>query len=340
MTPRLRQRLALLSAACAAIALVAYAIVFGAAAAGGWLCAFVLISMIPIGSLALLLVHGISGGQWGRDLAPVLVPAARCIALLFLGFLPILLFRSVIFHWEALDLPQDVLSLYLNPLFFDARTLVALAIWSALAWCNAWRSQLFAAVGLVVHLIVMTLIPADWVLSLRPGSTSAGFGLGFGIEQIAASLAFAAVLAPQGRDPHADRDLAGLILTALLGTMYFVYMQFIVIWYGNIPDKVHWYAVRASDGWPLLALAAFMFGAALPFLAILNPVVRRSTGALRVVGLLVLSGIALHVAWLTAPAFGGFVLFPAVLATLLMALLLLTASQMRPIAGKAGVDVR
>jgi hypothetical protein len=78
----------------ATVALVVIAQVFGPIAARGWLCGFVLVSMVPVGSLALLMVHGISGGQWGRDLAPLLVPAARCMPLLLVAFLPILLFRA------------------------------------------------------------------------------------------------------------------------------------------------------------------------------------------------------------------------------------------------------
>ncbi len=321
-----------------AVALLIIASVVGAVAARGCLSAFVLISMVPIGSLALLLVHGISGGRWGRDLAPVLIPAARCIPLLFVAFLPVLIFRSSIYQWRDLDLPQDVTRYYLNSPFFDVRTLVALAIWSTLAWCSAWRKELLAGLGLVAHLVLMTFIPADWVLTLPPGSTSAGFGFGYGIEQIGAALAFAAVLAPQGHDPRADSDLAGLLVSTLLGTVYFIYMQFIVIWYGNIPHKVHWYAARAEGGWPLLALAAFLVGAALPFLALLNPVVRREPVALRIVGCFVLSGIALHIAWLTVPALGAAALAPAVLATLAMALPMTVAARISPIAVKAGAD--
>lgn len=337
MTRRL-ELLVLALALALATALLTIASTSGAVAARGCLSAFVLVSMVPIGSLALLLVHGISGGRWGRDLAPVLIPAARCIPLLFIAFLPVLIFRSSIYRWQDLDLPPDVTRYYLNSPFFDVRTLVALAIWSGLAWCSAWRSELLAGLGLVAHLVLMTFIPADWVLTLPPGSTSAGFGLGFGVEQMGAALAFAAVLAPQGRDTRADSDLAGLLVSTLLGTMYFVYMQFIVIWYGNIPHKVHWYAARAEGGWPLLALIAFLVGAALPFLAILNPIVRREPMALRVVGFFVLSGIALHITWLTVPALGVAALVPAVLAALAMALPMTAAARIPPIAAEARTD--
>lgn len=328
----MKRWLPILIAASAGAALILFALADGATAARAWLCAFILISMIPIGSLALLLVHGISGGRWGEDLAPVLVPAARAIPLLFLAFLPILFFRPLIYRWDELALPHDVTRFYLNPLFFDARTLIGLLLWSVLAWTGAWRNQLFAALGITAHLIIITFLPADWILTLPPGSVSAGFGLGFGIEQLFAALAFAAVLAPQppGR---ANRDLAGIMVTTLLGTVYFFYMAFIITWYGNIPAKVHWYAVRAGDGWALEMLAAFLLGAALPFLAILHPAVRREPSLLRYVGVLALFGILLHVVWMIIPVFGAAAMGPAILAGLVMAPLIWAASLRLPATG-------
>jgi hypothetical protein len=267
-----------------------------------WLWLFFILSLIPLGSLTLLLVHGVTGGRWGSDLAPALIPAARAIPLLILGVLPILLFRANIYHWDALTVPADVRHRYLNPIFFDARTLLALTLWSTLAWTHAWARPVFAALGLTLHIILMTFIPADWVLTLAPGSVSAGFGFGIGVEQVFAALAFAAVWSPQDKnDPRATRDLSGLLIAALLGTVYFAYMQFAIIWYGNIPDKVHWYALRAETGWAPIALAAFALGAALPFIAVLSPYVRRTPSALRAVGICVLLGIGLHAAYLIQP---------------------------------------
>ena len=322
----MRRWLPVLIAAAAAVALILFALGDGAMVARAWLCAFVLVSMVPIGSLALLLVHGISGGRWGEDFAPVLVPAARAIPLLFLAFLPVMLFRPLIYQWNLLALPHDVRHFYLDPLFFDARTLTGLLVWSVLAWTKAWRNSTCAMAGIAAHLIIVTFLPADWILTIPPGSVSAGFGLGFGIEQMFAALAFTAILAPQSPG-RANRDLAGILLTTLLGTVYFFYMAFIITWYGNIPAKVHWYAVRAGDGWAIEMLAAFLIGAALPFLAILNPAVRREPSLLRVVGALVLTGITLHIVWMIVPAFGVAILIPGLLAGLVMAFLLWTARE-------------
>jgi hypothetical protein len=320
----------------AALAYLVAAIFAAQDAARGLLCAFVLASMVPIGSLALLLSHGVSGGRWGTDLAPVLVPAARSLPLLLVAALPILVFRSAIYSWDALHLEPDVRRFYLNAPFFDARTLVALALWSVLAWTGAYRTQLFAGIGLAAHLVLLTFLPADWVLTLPPGSTSAGFGAGFGVEQMYAALAFAAVVAPQGRDARANRDLAGLLVSTLLGTIYFAYMQFLIPWYGNIPEKVAWFAARG--GWSAVVAAAFALGIALPFLLMLHPFMRRDPRGLRVVGVLVLSGAALHVAWLTAPAFGPAVLLFALLALLAIAALLMAVAFRIPLVPVGGPD--
>ena len=298
----------------------------GAAWAVAWLFAFVLATMVPVGSLAMLLAFGITGGRWGKDLAPVLVPAARAVPLLLLALIPVLVTRG---HVSPLTgAAADAGPIYLNPIFFDARSIIAILIWTYLAWSEAWRKPLTAGLGLTAHLILMSLLPGDWILTLPPGSTSAGFGLGFGIEQMFAALAFAALLARQGGAPRASRDLAGLMVTTLLGAMYFIYMQFLIIWYGNIPEKVEWYVARA--GWWPLGLAAFVLGAALPFLAILHPAVRRDPALLRWVGGCALVGVVLHVAWLTMPAAGAAALVCAVFSALALGLLLIAAERAVP----------
>jgi O-antigen/teichoic acid export membrane protein len=145
-----------------------------------------------------------------------------------------------------------------------------------------------------------------------------------------AALAFVAVLAPRGDDPRANRDLAGLIVTTLLGTVYFLYMQFLIDWYGNIPDKVKWYAARTAGRWPIVALLAFSLGAAIPFLAILNQEVRRNPALLRWVGGLILIGLALHIAWMTIPPAGLAVIVPAIVTAFVLTIFLLSTRHILP----------
>lgn len=314
------RRTILLLSALAFVALALTAWGDGAAAARAWLCAFILVSTVPIGGLGLLLVHSISGGRWGNEFAPALAPAARTIPLLLLLFLPVIAFRPLIYDWSALQLPHGVRAWYLNGPFFDLRTLIGLAIWSVLAWIEAWRRPLLGPLGLVAHIVLVSLLLPDWVLTIQPGAISAGFGLGFGIEQMFAAIAFTAILAPQSPG-RPNRDLTGIMVSTLLGTVYFLYVQFLITWYGNIPQKVHWYEIRSRNGWETVGLFAFLLGAALPFLATLHAWVRREPRAMRWVACLVLVGIALHVGWMTLPGLGASAIWPAVFAAIGVALL-------------------
>jgi hypothetical protein len=307
------RKIGAIAAALGGVLLLILALIDPALFAQGYLIAFVLVSMVPIGSLLLLLVGGLTGGDWTAKTAPVLVRAARALPLLPLAFIPVILLRPFIYSWPGDGTPGDVGHLYLNPAFFAARTLLGLLVLSLLSWRNAWKRQTSSAIGLMVVAAILGLLPADWILTLPPRATSAAFGLGFGIEQLLAALGFCALLAPQGRSPRANADLAGLILAAILGTVYFSYMQFLITWYGNIPDKAHWYALRMAAPWPWLALGGFAIGAALPFLAILAPRVRHHAASLRVVGALVLVGTALHVTWLVLPALVPLAVGPAIL---------------------------
>lgn len=315
------QRRLRFAAVVAAALLLALALFNPALFAQGYLAGIVLVSMVPIGSLVLLLAGGLTGGDWMAELGPVLVRAARALPLLPLAFIPVIMFRPLIYPWPGDGTPVNVTHFYLNPAFFAVRSLAGLSVLAVLSWRAAWRRQASAAVGLLVAAAVLDLLPVDWLLTLRPHATSAAFGWGFGVEQLLAALGLCAVLAPQIRTARANADLAGLILACILGTVYFGYMQFLITWYGNIPDKVHWYVARAAAPWPWLALGGFAVGAALPLLAMLAPRIRHTVAGMRLVGALVLTGTALHVAWLVLPALTPLAALPAALTTVTLGLI-------------------
>lgn len=276
-----------------------------ASAAQGWLTAFVFWSGVPIGSVVLLLTHRLTGGSWGETLAPVLVPAASLMPLAALAFLPAAAGVTAIFPWayDPASLPTGV-GAYLNGPGFVLRSGVALAGWSILAvlLIQGRCPKLGAALGLAFHGIMVSLVAVDWILSVDPPFTSSAFGAGIAVQQILSALAAAAVFAPERSDRGA-RDLAGLTITALLGVVYIDFMSFVVAWYGNLPDKAEWYVRRGAGPWAWIIGAAFLFGALIPFALLLSGRARVSRPALRAVGVLVFTGIGLHVAWLLLPAF-------------------------------------
>ena len=89
-----------------------------------------------------------------------------------------------------------------------------------------------------------------------------------------------AVLLPARPRQMANTAYAGVLISLLLLWGYLHAMQYIIIWAGNIPDEVRWYAVRSEGGWGLALWVLFLGQFILPFFALLSARVRGSTRAL------------------------------------------------------------
>ena len=293
-------------AAVMTAALVVALVVNARPVAQGWLIGFVVWSSVAVGSLVLLLIHRLTGGRWGDRFAPALVPCAATLPLGALAFLPLAFGLSAPYRWAAgtVSLRPDLAHLYLNEPAFLLRTFIALIGWSILAVLIVQRrcNSLTAAIGLAFHGLIISFVAVDWILSIDVGFGSSAFAAGFAIQQILAALAFTAVVAPEPVSETAA-DLGGLLMAALLGTAYIDLMSFIVSWYGDLPDKAAWYLQRGQDGWNWVILSAVLVGVLVPIAMLLSSGLRANRRTLRLIGGLVLVGVALHVLWLMAPGF-------------------------------------
>lgn len=314
-------------AGIAAAGMVVLAIFAPRIAAIGWLVGFVFWSQIPVGSLMLVMIHRLTGGQWGDALYPALVPALRFVPLLFVLIIPVFIAIAVLDPWShrTADIKPDVLSYYLNTPSFIGRSLIAIAGWSVLAFLlprsTGRPGQFVAAVGLVFHCVLISLVSVDWVLSLEPPFISSSFGASMAITQLIAALAWAALRAPQVADDAVTGDIGGLLLAFVLGITYVDFMAFLVMWYSDLPSRLFWFVERDRFPWSLLVAGAFVFGSVAPILALLLARIRNGVVGLRAVATSVLAGLAFYYAYLIVPPFGPFALAAAALAVVAIGLL-------------------
>jgi hypothetical protein len=295
------RRLPLAVALACGGALLAWAVADPRSALQGWLIAAMAFIGIPLGSLVLLLVHALTGGRWGDALRPVLTAAVGLLGLAALALLPIALRPAAVFSWAGASGGGT----YLDTAGLLIRTAIALAGWGVLcAVALRSLSAPVAATGLVFSAVAMSTFAVDWMLSVAPGYPSSAFPATFAVEKLLTALAFCALMLPQGTAERDGADLAGLLITAVLGLVYLELMTYIVAWYGNLPEKAAWFLRRSAGGWPLVLGAAGLIGAFVPLLALFSAGVRRSRAALRLIGGLVLAGVLLHTVWLVAPEFG------------------------------------
>jgi hypothetical protein len=113
---------------------------------------------------------------------------------------------------------------------------------------------------------------------------------------------------------------------------YFWFAQFMIIWYGNIPEETIYYYIRWQDGWETLFFLEIALNWALPFLVLLPVKTSRNMNVLTGVIIVLIIGQYLDLfvqvipgttgllkfGWLEAGMFLGFAgLFTFVVATAL-----------------------
>ena len=268
-----------------------------------------------LGSLTLLLVHGLTGGRWGDALRPTLVPMAAALPWLALVALVPAFFLGLLYGWpHGLEDRPSVARYWLNEPFFLVRAALSLGLLAALAMflpSDRRAGSAFSGLGLVLLVVAVTVFALDWLMSLDPKWVSTTYPVIVAVQAILEALALA-VLLKATHDPAVLEDVAGLLLASLLAVVYLAFMQYLVMWYGNLPEKVAWYAVRERGLWPVLPVLAFVAGGLVPFLVLLRRASRRDPSTLAGMGGLVLLGALLHLAWMVLPAGpGGWALLPA-----------------------------
>jgi hypothetical protein len=301
-----------------------------------WLIGFLFCLGLSLGSLALLMLQHMSGGQWGLVGRRVFEAASRNLPLVALMFIPILLGLPRLYDWARPEAVQadhilQIKAPYLNVPFFIARAVLYFALWIGGAWLlNKWSSaqdrgeiavtpadsrrfRVVSAPGLVVYVLSLTFAVTDWVMSLDPHWYSTIFGFIFVAGQGLAGLALVIAVLSTLTDaqPYATYlnkrhflDLGKLLLAFVMLWAYFSFSQFLIIWSGNLPEEIPFFLDRLRGGWQYLSAAILLGHFALPFTLLLSRDLKRRPRLLAKVAIFILLFRYLDLVWLVEPMFG------------------------------------
>lgn len=273
----------------------------------GWLAAFVLTSALPLGGLYLALMLRIVPGLWRNWLQD---PADRLtlgVPLLMVLVLPVLFGVRHIFPWPGVGTLDGFKTVYLASGFFATRSLAILGVLSLLALLLVGRPagpSPLAIAGLIAFVLLHGVLSVDWLMSLDPEFHSSGFGLYILAAQVLTAFSVMILIRLSGRDNLPVKALGPLLLTLLLLWAYLAFMQYFILWSGNLPAGVSWYQRRGERGW---ALIEYLLTASrlLPAFLLLFPPIRGSRRSLMILSGVVLIGSALETVWLTLPSAGA-----------------------------------
>lgn len=280
---------------------------------GPLVVALVFLAALAQGSVAVVAVTELTGARWAGSLKRELLVAAPLLPLLALLFLAL---WPVLDHYPWAAAPGA----WLNRPFFMARNLALLLATAGAGRLLARRAldghpgRKGAAVAyLLLFAASQTLVAFDWVMSLSYPWVSSMFGMYFTVEATFAGLALAGLLAlavdrnrregDRARWEAARRDLGRLLFgfSVLWGGLFFA--QFMLIWYGNLPEEVGFVATRLAAQ-PTRALAvifpAACFG--VPFLGLLAARAKESPRVVAAVSLSILAGLIAEKLFFVLPA--------------------------------------
>jgi hypothetical protein len=328
-------RRSLYAGAVFAVAGVAGAVVSPAEFMHAYLLAY-MFSLSPVlGSMALLMLWHLSGGEWGMVIRRTLEAAMGTLPLLAVLFVPILLGLRLTYAWAR---PEDLArseslrrlaGLYLTPTSFLLHAVVFFLLWGLLAYyLGRWSSEqdrghtaslskrfrALSAAGILVYGGTMTLASVDWVMSLDPSWTSTIYALIFMVGQALFALCLCAIVGrmlvkrpPMSAvlAPHHFHDLGNLMLTFVMLWAYFNFSQWLIVWSGNLPEEIRWYLPRVQSGWSEIGGLLIVGQFALPFVLLLSRSLKKNSHQLALLASFLLLMRYVDLFWNIEPGFSG-----------------------------------
>ncbi len=297
-----------------------------------YLLAFVFWIGFPLGSMAILMLNHLTGGDWGLPIRRPLEAATRTFPAILVLFIPLLLGLKTLYPWMRPEVVSGdavlrAKAFYLNPSFFLTRAAIYFVIWFGLSYfLNKWseeqdrtgdpalakRLEGLSGPGLIFYGLTVTYASIDWVMSLEPHWYSTIFGMIFMMIGVLCAMAMAIIVASllARHEPFASlvvpaqfNDLGNLLLTFVMLWAYLSFSQWLIIWSGNLRDEIPWYMTRARGAWEGWGLFLIIFHFSVPFLLLLQRGLKRRVRALAWVAAALLVTDFMVVIWMVVPAF-------------------------------------
>ncbi len=177
------------------------------------------------------------------------------------------------------------------------------------------RMERWSPAAMLLLAGTVTLAAIDWLMSLTPHWYSTIFGVyffaGAAVGGMAILILSAICLQAAGRLVHVItaehyHDLGKLLLTFVVFWGYIAFSQYLLIWYGDIPEETRWYLVRQSGDWKWISLIFLIVGNCLiPLCGLLPRWVKRHKLLLGFWALWLLLMHWIDLYWIIMPNLGG-----------------------------------
>lgn len=254
---------------------------------------------VALGCLFFTFIHHLTSAGWSvvvRRLAEITAANVLTMAVLLI---PILLGRHQIFMWLDPEVAaNDALIIkkagYLSESFFLIRCVLYFAIWGALAWFFLSRSlkqdetgdfrisillKKVAAPTAIIFALTLTFFAFDMLMSLDPHWFSTIFGVYYfsgtalcGFASLTLMAFFAQRTGRLNGIVTAEHymDLGKYLFGFTIFWTYIAFSQYMLIWYGNIPEETTWFLRRQTGEWANFSWFLLIGHFVIPFIALIS----------------------------------------------------------------------
>ena len=263
------------------------------------------VASIAIGMLWLVLLHHLTRSRWStvvRRIAEAMTGSFPLIWLAGLGFiLPVALGYQDLYYWAHPDAHNAALNptivhkaSWLSPGFFALRYVLYGVIYSLQAWYFASRSRMqdvtgdpelstkmrvASGWGMILYGFTTCFLAWDILMSLAPKWYSTIYGVVYwGSGNIAAFAALGLIvlwIQRNGRLTHSINeehyhDIGKWMFSFTFFWAYVQFSQFMLQWYGNMPEETNWWKYRMFGDWQWVSIAMLVGYWAFPFVFLMS----------------------------------------------------------------------
>ena len=271
---------------------------------------------LALAGMVSIALQFLSGATWNARLRRV--SEALMAPLPIAGVVMLVLFfgRERLYPWsrpgaEALEGAKPIY--FGAPLFFG-RMALFIAAWTLFGWLirrtslrqdrdpaaiHHQRLVRYSAAFAVVFAISFSLASFDWLMSLVPHWSSTIFAVYWFAGVLSggtAAITLAVVLLSErgylaGVAGEEQRHDLGKLLFAFTTFWAYIWLsQYLLIWYGNLPEETPYYISRTGERWIAVFLLNLALNWVIPFVALMRRDAKRSATVLKWIAIVVLAG--------------------------------------------------
>jgi len=296
-----------------------------------YLLSFAFFSSIALGSLFFIILQHLTRSEWSVVLRRIPEAISSNIWIWGLFMIPILLGAHSLFTWTSAEkLAEDPIlqhkSYYLNIPFYVIRQFVYFGIWGFLGYFlykNSVKMDETGNYGLKTYMrrtcgpgafffaITIAFAAFDWLMSLDYHWYSTIFGVYYFAMSFqglfAVLILIVMFLWKKGllRNTIKKAHVFDLGIQLFGFTIFYAYIafaQFLLIYYGNLPEETSWFLERLTGGYQYLAYF-YLFGRfVIPFVVLLGKEAKSNYKIVTSIAILILVSHLVELYWIVMPA--------------------------------------